>query len=92
MTDYISRQAALKLIEEDIPITVNPVEVVANILAELEEIPAADVRKNVKAKKVIGGGEHDGATCWLECSSCHGSVDIEDAYCKHCGAVLEYEK
>ena len=44
------------------------------------------------AKKVIGGGEHDGATCWIECSHCHGSVDIEDAYCKHCGAVLEYEK
>ena len=51
-----------------------------------------DVRKNIKAKKVIGGGEHDGATCWFECSHCHGSVDIEDAYCKHCGAVLEYEK
>lgn len=48
-----------------------------------------DVRKNIKAKKVIGGGEHDGATCWFECSRCHGTVDIDDAYCKHCGAVLE---
>ena len=47
-----------------------------------------DVRKNIKAKKVIGGGEHDGATCWFECSHCHGSVDIEDAYCKHCGADM----
>lgn len=54
--------------------------------------PTADVRKNIKAQKVIGGGEHDGATCWFECSHCHGTVDIEDAYCKHCGAVLEYEK
>lgn len=51
-----------------------------------------DVRKNIKAKKVIGGGEHDGATCWFKCSHCHGSVDIEDAYCKHCGAVLEYQR
>ena len=54
--------------------------------------PTADVRKNIKAKKVIGGGEHDGATCWFECSHCHGTVDIEDAYCKHCGAVLEYQR
>lgn len=53
MTDYISRQAALKLIEEDIPITVNPVEVVANILAELEEVPAADVVEVVKCKDCI---------------------------------------
>ena len=33
-----------------------------------------------------GGGEHDGATCWIECSSCHGAVDAKDTYCKHCGA------
>lgn len=59
---------------------------------DIARFPTADVRKNIKAKKVIGGGEHDGATCWFECSSCHGSVDIEDAYCKHCGAVLEYQR
>lgn len=53
--------------------------------------PTADVRENITAHKVIGGGEHDGATCWFECSNCHGTVDIEDEYCKHCGAVLEYE-
>lgn len=58
---------------------------------QIDDIPTADVRKNIHAKKVIGGGECDGATCWFECSHCHGSVDIEDAYCKHCGAVLEYE-
>ena len=34
--------------------------------------PTADVRENVHAKKEIGGGEQDGATCWFECSECHG--------------------
>ena len=58
----------------------------------IDNAPTADVRKNVHAQKVIGGGECDGATCWFECSHCHGAVDINDAYCKHCGAVLEYEK
>ena len=50
MTDYISRQAAMKLIEEDIPITLNPIEVVANILAELEGVPSADVVEVVRCK------------------------------------------
>ena len=40
----------MKLIEEDIPITLNPIEVVANILAELEHIPSADVVEVVRCK------------------------------------------
>lgn len=79
--DYISRRAAIGALADW---KISPIV--------LDPVPPADVRKNIKAKKIIGGGEHDGATCWFECSSCHGSVDIEDAYCKHCGAVLEYEK
>ena len=50
-----------------------------------------DVRKNIKAQKVLAGGILDGTTHWYECSCCHGAVDILDTYCKHCGAVLELE-
>ena len=50
-----------------------------------------DVRKNIKAQKVLAGGILYGTTHWYECSCCHGAVDILDAYCKHCGAVLELE-
>ena len=90
MSDLISRQAAIDalhryfdgMLETD---TWSPCDVYGLI----EILPSADVRKNVHAKKVIGGGERDGATCWFECSHCHGTVDIEDAYCKHCGTVLE---
>ena len=57
----------------------------------IHQEPTADVRENVHAKKVIGGGERDGATCWFECSHCHGTVDLQDMFCKHCGAVLELE-
>ncbi len=53
--------------------------------------PTADVRENIKAQKVLAGGILDGTTHWYECSYCHGAVDILDAYCKHCGAVLELE-
>ena len=59
------------------------------VLMKLDDAPTADVRENVKAQKVVGGGERDGSTCWFECSQCHGTVDIDDAYCKHCGAQME---
>lgn len=45
---------------------------------DIDKIPTADVRENVKAQKVVGGGERDGSTCWFECSQCHGTVDIDE--------------
>ena len=57
--------------------------------AEIDAMPAADVRKNITAHKVIGGGEHDGATCWFECSRCGKTVDVNDKYCSECGAMFE---
>lgn len=47
---------------------------------------ADDVRDYATAHKVVGGGEHDGATCWFECDNCGLAVDIGDVFCKHCGA------
>ena len=58
---------------------------------EIEQLPTADVRENVKAEKSISGGmaNCDGVTCWFECSACGGSVDISDNFCKHCGAYFK---
>lgn len=64
---------------------------VEDIKSIINEQDVADVRKNIKAQKVLTGGIVDGTTHWYECSCCHGAVDILDAYCKHCGAVLELE-
>lgn len=80
MSDYISRQAAIEALAGW---KISPIV--------LDHVPTADVRKNIKAQKVLAGGVLDGTTHWYECSCCHGSVDILDAYCKHCGAVLELE-
>ena len=64
---------------------------VEDIKSIINEQYTADVRKNIKARKVLAGGILDGTTHWYECSCCHEAVDILDAYCKHCGAVLELE-
>lgn len=55
----------------------------------IDDIPTADVRENITAHKVIGGGEHEGATCWFECSRCGKTVDVNDKYCSECGARFE---
>lgn len=52
----------------------------------IDSQPTADVRENITAHKVIGGGEHKGATCWFECSQCGKTVDANDKYCSECGA------
>ena len=90
MTDYIKREDAIKIIRES-PFK-RHTTIICYFVGSLNELPTADVRKNIKAQKVIGGGERDGDTCWFECSHCHGTVDLQDMFCKHCGAVLEYEK
>ena len=89
MSDYIKREDAGDLIYNEF---FGYLTLRNRTLKKLKDIPTADVRKNIKAQKVIGGGERDGSTCWFECSHCHGTVDLQDMFCKHCGAVLEYEK
>lgn len=47
--------------------------------------PDVDVRENVRAVKVI---HEQGMTHFYTCGSCGNAIDMEDAYCRHCGAVL----
>ena len=83
----VVRGAYSCFLEEDRPYY----DVLSETIKMINEMPTADVRKNIKAQKVLAGGILDGTTHWYECSCCHGAVDILDVYCKHCGAVLELE-
>lgn len=29
---------------------------------------------------------------WYVCGACHGIVDVKDAYCKHCGTKIKWNK
>lgn len=96
MTDYIKRSDASRAMAQymmDTALIDNPEasdrieEWEGNIAAPvMSTVKAADVRENITAHKVIGGGEHDGATCWIECSRCGKTVDVNDKYCSECGA------
>lgn len=50
MSRYIDAGKLMKVLEEDIPITDNPVEVMASAIAALEEQPTADVVEVVRCK------------------------------------------
>ena len=100
MDDLISRQAAIEVIDAVFPVDPMKSEYAQGIacgaaLAKtyVEQLPSAqptaDVRDDTTAHKVIGGGEHDGATCWFECSRCGKTVDVNDKYCSECGARFE---
>ena len=99
MSDYIKKEDAIKAIVEwkrklmnDYIKRKHAIQIVwcyvddRDAIDELEELPAADVRDDVTAHKVVGGGERDGSTCWFECDNCGLAVDIGDVFCKHCGA------
>lgn len=91
MNDYINREAVIEMLWDLVELE-NAYEMKKQAVEIVQNWEPSDVRENVHAKKVIGGGERDGSTCWFECSHCHGTVDLQDMFCKHCGAVLEYEK
>lgn len=54
----------------------------------LQNSETEDVVPVVHAHKVRvhsqGGGTH-----WVVCSHCEKPIDWQDAYCKHCGAIMD---
>lgn len=95
MSRYIDAADVVKRYEELVNEVENGIghystgnEAVVSLKDLLDDIPTADVRENITAHKVIGGGEHDGATCWFECSRCGKTVDVNDKYCSECGAMF----
>lgn len=86
MKEYISKDSAivkaLKYIKDDAD--------AFDCKEEILQLTAADVRENVKAKKVIKSTENIyGYSNWIECSRCKTDVDVDDKYCRECGARFE---
>lgn len=52
------------------------------------DLQTADVRENVKAEKKA---ENNGIVNWFVCSNCLHDVDIQDNFCRHCGADMRGE-
>lgn len=45
-----------------------------------------ELERNIPRKNEVEGG---GPTWWYVCPECHGAIDRQDHYCKHCGQAVE---
>ena len=95
MSDYISREAAIKLFNFAVLdcLGMEPTIRAGDIIKALESIPAADVRLVVRGRWI-----EDWETGCSECSVCHDGFLWEDfkgvadwKYCPSCGAEMREE-
>lgn len=90
MDDLISRQAAIKTVLK------NWGHSIPHLTDELNNIPPADVRENVKGKWIKRDQRYVG---WIsfECSACGETLELDKAtsddfkYCPFCGADMRGE-
>lgn len=47
---------------------------------------AEALRRNIPKKMEIEGG---GSSWWHVCPECHGAIDKQDGYCRHCGQAVK---
>lgn len=94
MADYISREAALELIDNAPIIAGNENETLISAPKLSDKVyclPAADVRPVVKAHWIY---HEDDCGDYYECSHCHDEYvvyesDMEWKFCPTCGAEME---
>ena len=60
--------------------------IIHNECGELDDVVVYRARH---AKRIIVA---NGATGHCNCEACGGLIGIQDLYCKHCGAKLEFER
>lgn len=93
MKDYIEREAALAICEQEYQERLKQADwcgdtVAWNIGGAIKGLPAADVvpvRHAAKAESAI-------SKTGLMCTACYSDIDADAVYCKYCGAMMDGEK
>ena len=94
MSEYIEREAAIAMYEDD-EIDMGALKVpVPVIVQNLKDVPAADVREVVHGKWIPVTNGRGGS----ECNQCHAyapshqcGVEYKSNYCPNCGADMRKE-
>lgn len=71
---------ALALLKEDKTLIDNQALIINGLGEKLKE-------KEPVESELEGGG----STWWTVCGDCHGAIDEDDLYCKHCGRQVKRE-
>ena len=90
MSDYISREAALKAANEWVSeACMAPVMRVSRLLDKLAKVPAADVAEVVHGRWIsFLDGDHIMPERYYRCSRCGRVESRRQPYC-HCGAKMD---
>lgn len=54
--------------------------------ADLMQKAAKELKRTIPQEMEIEGG---GATWWIVCPECHGAIDSQDHFCRHCGQAVK---
>ena len=54
----------------------------------LQLCDAEDLFLSDPVQAEIEGG---GSTWWYECGECHGQLDVNDIFCRHCGRKVKHD-
>jgi rRNA maturation endonuclease Nob1 len=54
--------------------------------AKLMKRAAEALERNIPRENEIEGG---GSSWWYVCPECHGAIDRQDHFCKHCGQAVK---
>jgi hypothetical protein len=81
MSDLISRQAAIRVVNTALFPKINTAK---DAEKALRDLPSAQLET---AKRIVGKSR-DGMTLWYQCDMCNEPVDAQDNYCRGCGRRL----
>ena len=92
MNDFISRRDAIEAVRKIVPYVIDKdtgqwgtLVNKANVITELSALPSDEADRPTGEWKVHGHG----MTYWYECDQCGGAGDMQDRFCKHCGARMD---
>ena len=95
MSDYISRDSVLALIQDDREVCANPTRELSFIREDINTLPAADVREVVRGKWTLGHlpSTSGGSYAVVQCSECNSQFPIwRTNFCPNCGADMREEQ
>lgn len=82
MSDYIKREDAISIIRRRCK---KHTTICVATVTELQELPPADVRENVKGHWI---DKSQGVWVVKQCSACNGICDYQFNFCPYCGAEM----
>ena len=58
-------------------------------MADLMEKAIGGLKRNIPQEMETEGGGSSWSSWWYVCPECHGAIDSQDHFCRHCGQAVK---